>query len=166
MVSVAMRMVVGDVNEAQENAHNKIEQSRYDDFRRILTIAGLKSVIQKAWEATLLMDEFDIESDFKSHYNENRSSLKSMCENLGISTSKPTIRPTTSTSTTTTTTRKAAAYSSSDSSSSSSYNSSSSSYNRTSSSSSSNNNDSGLPPGCIIWIILGIITFIIALASK
>ncbi|MBO7599245.1 MAG: hypothetical protein J6T70_19590, partial [Bacteroidales bacterium] len=31
---------------------------------------------------------------------------------------------------------------------------------------SNNNNDSGLPPGCIIWIILGIITFIIALASK
>ena len=86
VVSVAMRMVVGDVNEAQETAHNKIEQSRYDDFRRILTIAGLKSVIQKAWEATLLMDEFDIESDFKSHYNENRSALKSMCENLGIPT--------------------------------------------------------------------------------
>lgn len=167
VVSVAMRMVVGDVNEAQESAHNKIEQSSSDDFRRILTIAGLKSVIQKAWEATLLMDEFDIESDFKSHYNENRRALKSMCEDLNIPTSKPIVRPTSSTSSSSTTsTRKAAAYSGSGSSSSSSYNSSSSSFNSSSPSSSSNNNDSGLPPGCIIWIILGIITFIIALTSK
>lgn len=157
VVSVAMRMVVGDVNEAQENAHNKIEQSRYDDFRRILTIAGLKSVIQKAWEATLLMDEFDIESDFKSHYNENRSALKSMCENLDIPTSKPIVRTPSSTSRTAASNPKPTPSSTNSGSTSS----------RGSSSSSSGSSNSDDNAGCVIAIIIAIIIMIIiGLASK
>ena len=159
VVSVAMRMVVGDVNEAQETAHNKIEQSRYDDFRRILTIAGLKSVIQKAWEATLLMDEFDIESDFKSHYNENRNALKSMCENLDIPTSKPIVRTPSSTS------RTAAAASNPKPTPSSTNSGSTSSRGSSSSSSGSSNSDDNV--GCVIAIIIAIIIMIIiGLASK
>lgn len=47
----------------------------------------LKSILKSAWEATKLMDGFDMESDFKGkRYAENRSTLKSMCMRLGIST--------------------------------------------------------------------------------
>lgn len=68
----------------------------------------IKSAVREAWKATTIMDDFDLESDFRSHYNENRNTLKSMCNQMGISTyvsrpstsSRPISRPTTSTSTT------------------------------------------------------------------
>ena len=53
----------------------------------------IKSTMREAWKATLLMDELDLEQSFKSHYNENRSTLKSMCNNLGVSTSERRINP-------------------------------------------------------------------------
>lgn len=46
----------------------------------------IKSTVREAWKATTIMDDFDLESDFKSHYNENRNTLKSMCNQMGIST--------------------------------------------------------------------------------
>ena len=46
----------------------------------------IKSAVHEAWKATTIMDDFDLESDFKSHYNENRNTLKSMCNQMGIST--------------------------------------------------------------------------------
>lgn len=47
----------------------------------------VKPVMREAWKATVLMDSFDMESDFKSNrYNPNRQSLKEMCESLKIST--------------------------------------------------------------------------------
>ena len=46
----------------------------------------IKSAVREAWKATTIMDDFDLESDFKSHYNENRNTLKSMCNQMGIST--------------------------------------------------------------------------------
>lgn len=116
VVSVAMRMVVGDVNEAQETAHDKIE-SCFSSYDRNRIVEKLKTTLRAAWNVTLSMDDYDIESDFKSHYNQNRSALKSMCEDWNISTYKPITRTTTSTtssSTRTTTiprTRTAAAVS-------------------------------------------------------
>lgn len=55
----------------------------------------IKSTMREAWKATLLMDELDLEQSFKSHYNENRSTLKSMCNNLGVSTSERRFNPNT-----------------------------------------------------------------------
>lgn len=50
-------------------------------------IAEIKTVLKQAWEATLLMDSFDMESDFKKNrYNQNRSVLKNMCNQLGVRT--------------------------------------------------------------------------------
>lgn len=47
----------------------------------------VKPVLREAWKATVLMDSFDMESDFKTnHYNSNRKSLKEMCESLKIPT--------------------------------------------------------------------------------
>ena len=67
----------------------------------------VKPVIQEAWKATVLMDSFDMESDFKTNrYNPNRQSLKEMCETLKISTRVSTLRSS-APKTTSTTTRKA-----------------------------------------------------------
>jgi hypothetical protein len=73
----------------------------------------LKPVLRQAWKATTIMDSFDMESDFKvNRYNQNRSSLKDMCDSLDISTSswstRTTLRPSAprTTSTTTYTTSK------------------------------------------------------------
>lgn len=47
----------------------------------------VKPVMREAWEATVLMDSFDMESEFKSNrYNPNRKSLKNTCESLKIPT--------------------------------------------------------------------------------
>lgn len=168
VVSVAMRMVVGDVNEAQENAHDEIE-SCFSSYDRNRIVEKLKTTLRAAWNVTLSMDDYDIESDFKSHYNENRSALKSMCEDLNISTYKPTIRTSATTSTRTTTiprTRTAAAVSTSkpttSSSTSSSYSSSSSTSSSSSNSSSStykshDDGDHYIAAVIIVEIIWGII---------
>ena len=102
VVSVAMRMVVGDVNEAQETAHDEI-QLCFSSYDRNRIVEKLKTTLRAAWNVTLSMDDYDIESDFKSHYNKNKSALKSMCEDLNISTYKPIIRISTTTSSTSST---------------------------------------------------------------
>ena len=54
----------------------------------------VKPVMREAWKTTVLMDSFDMESDFKTNrYNPNRQSLKEMCESLKISTSISTPLP-------------------------------------------------------------------------
>lgn len=56
----------------------------------------VKPVMRDAWKATVLMDSFDMESEFKTNrYNPNRQSLKEMCESLKISTNVSTPRPST-----------------------------------------------------------------------
>ena len=103
----------------------------------------IKSAVREAWKATTIMDDFDLESDFRSHYNENRNTLKSMCNQMGISTyisrpstsSRPITRPTTSsTSRSTAQPRPSTAYNSS-------------------SSSSSSNEDYG----CLLWIVAALV---------
>lgn len=61
----------------------------------------IKSAVREAWKATTIMDDFDLEPDFRPHYNENRNTLKTMCNQMGISTyvsrpstsSRPVSRP-------------------------------------------------------------------------
>ena len=82
----------------------------------------VKPVMREAWKATVLMDSFDMETDFKiNRYNPNRQSLKEMCESLKISTRVSTPRtsiprvstPRTTTTTRTTTSTSSSSYSSS-----------------------------------------------------
>lgn len=77
----------------------------------------VKPVMRDAWKAIVLMDSFDMESDFKTNrYNSNRQSLKEMCESLKISTRVSTPRvstPRVSTPRTTTTATRTTSSSSS-----------------------------------------------------
>lgn len=129
VVQTALHTIVEEVNNVQKGDTLDIggipiempddlltPEQRRQKFERI------KKVVGDAWKATIIMDEFDLEPQFKSHYNQNRSTLKSMCSDLGISTyvsrpttsSRPTPRPTTSVSTTRSTAqpRPSTAYSS------------------------------------------------------
>lgn len=108
----------------------------------------VKPPLRAAWKAITLMDSFDMESEFKvNRYNPNKSSLKRMCSDLGIST----YGSTSSTSSTRTTTRT-----SSSASTSRAYGSSSGSTPRSNSSSGSDDTNWG----CIIAVIIGIIIFL------
>lgn len=62
----------------------------------------VKPVLREAWKAIVLMDSFDMETDFKANrYNLNHQSLKEMCESLKISTRASTPRTTTTATRTT-----------------------------------------------------------------
>lgn len=101
----------------------------------------VKPVIREAWKAMGLIDSFDMESDFKTNrYNPNRQSLKSMCDDLGISTYSSTSSSrsghasTTTKNTSSTTSRP--------------------------STGSPSSSDDGLPVGCWVAIVIAIIIFL------
>ena len=153
IVGNALSNVIAEVNEAQS-----IFSADKDDpnaaLAAILGITHVKSVLEEAWKATRIMDGFDMEADYKrGRYSENRSILKGLCEQLGVSTStytpsssssRPTPRKPTSTArSSASTTNRASA-------------------NTTSSSKSSSSSDNGCLFGIIFMIIgaaiLGTIT--------
>lgn len=75
VVGNALHNVIEEVNMAQN------DPSLPFDFR--LKAELMKPVFRSAWEVTLLMDTFDMESDFKTNrYNPNRNTLKRICEQL------------------------------------------------------------------------------------
>lgn len=150
VIGNALHNVIEEVNQAQNAFGRLIEECKRRGINPSLVgstiLDTIKPVLREAWQATLKMDSFDMEYEFKSkRYNPNRQSLKEMCDDLGVST-----------------------YSSSSSSSScSSYSSSStrtssstSSRPSTSSSSSSSSSDDGLPVGCWVAIVIAIIIFL------
>lgn len=147
----ALSKVIAEVNEAQS-----IFSADTDDsdaaFAAILGVAHVKSVLEQAWKITLVMDTFDMDADYRRNkYNKNRSILKGLCEQLGVSTSiytpqsKPTstARPYSSTTNRTSVNRQTT---------------STSSY-------SSSNSDDDTPWGCIAVIAIGIIIFLISICS-
>lgn len=104
VVNYALGNVIDEVNKAQNNIQSyedfkakrnrllplDIYDSTYDEWVRIHNVQVLlfKNVVQSAWDAILLMDKFDMESNFKSNrYNVNRSTLHNMCIQVGVSTS-------------------------------------------------------------------------------
>lgn len=91
VVGNALSNIIAEVNEAQS-----IFSADKDDpnatLAAILGITHVKSVLEEAWKATKIMDCFDMESEYKNgRYNENRSILKGICEQLGVSTYTPRI---------------------------------------------------------------------------
>lgn len=108
----------------------------------------IKSAVREAWKATTIMDDFDLESDFKSHYNENRNTLKSMCNQMGISTyvsrpstsSRPIPRSTTSSASRSTAQSRP-----------------SSAYSGTANSSTSSSKDNGCLTAIIVYIIASVV---------
>ena len=59
---------------------------------------NVKSTLREAWAATIIMDTFDMDDNFKSRYRENRNTLQSLCDNMDIPT-RPSPPPTPSSST-------------------------------------------------------------------
>lgn len=89
IVGNALSNVIAEVNEAQSIFNGDKDDSIL--FSGYLPL--LKTALREAWKATMIMDDFDMEADYKAkRYNENRSTLKRLCEQLGVSayTSKPT----------------------------------------------------------------------------
>lgn len=106
VVSNALSNVIAEVNQAQNYIsvlHDKgidgrmlaimeqIDGKSFDTLKKLK--ADLVNAAYEAWRATKLMDSFDKEAKFKSRYDQNRQTLKGLCESLGISTS--TLVPTT-----------------------------------------------------------------------
>ena len=115
VVGNALHNLVEEVNQAQNAFGRMIEECKRLGITPSLVgstlLDDIKPVVREAWKATVLMDSFDMEFEFKTkRYNPNRQSLKEMCESLHISTNVSTSRSANSTSThrkttTTTTTR-------------------------------------------------------------
>lgn len=136
VVGNALHNVIEEVNALQNDPTFQVNMI----LDKSAALSSLRSVLRSAWQATKLMDTFDMESDFKnSRYNENRRTLSNMCSQVGVSTYT----------------------SSSSSSSSSSYRPASRPAAAYSSTSSSNSSDD-TNWGCIIGIIIAIIIFCIA----
>lgn len=107
-----------------------------------------------------MMDGFDMESEYKNgRYNENRSILKGLCDQLGVSTSAYTSSSSSSRTTQRSQTSTARPYSSTSNRTSANRQTTS-----TSSSNSSNSSDD-TPWGCIAVIAIGIIIFLISTCS-
>ena len=159
VVGNALSNIIAEVNEAQS-----IFSADKDDpnatLAAILGISHVKSVLEEAWKATKIMDGFDMESDYKNgRYNENRSILKGLCDQLGVSTSAYTPRPSSSRTTQRRPTSTTRPYSSTSNRASANRQTTS-----TSSYSSSNSNDD-TPWGCFVVIAIGIIIFLISTCS-
>lgn len=163
VVGNALSNIIAEVNEAQS-----IFSADKDDpnatLAAILGITHVKSVLEEAWKATKIMDGFDMESEYKNgRYNENRSILKGLCDQLEVSTSaytssssssRPTQRKPTSTArSSASTTNRASA---------NRQTTSTNSYSSSSSNSSSNN---GCLIAFIVWIVLGCIAGAICVAN-
>ena len=171
IVGNALSNVIAEVNEAQS-----IFSADKDDpnatLAAILGITHVKSVLEEAWKATRIMDSFDMESEYKNgRYNENRSILKELCEQLGVSTSnkQPAIlQPYTSSSSSSRTTQRSQTSTTRPYSSTSNRTSANRQTTSTSSSSSSNSSDNTFW-GCfayiVTWIIMCIIIFLISKCS-
>ena len=161
IVGNALSNVIAEVNEAQS-----IFSADKDDpnaaLAAILGITHVKSVLEEAWKATRIMDSFDMESDYKNdRYNKNRSILKELCEQLGVSTSAYTSSSSSSRTTQRSQTSTTRPYASTSNSNRTFTNSQTTS---TSSSSSSNSSDD-TPWGCIVVSVIVIIILLISSCS-
>ena len=150
VVGNALSNVIAEVNEAQ-SIFSVDKDDPNAELAAILGITHVKSVLEEAWKATKIMDGFDMEADYKSgRYCENRSILKGLCEQLGVSTSTYTPRTSTPRTTQSKPTSTARSYSSTTNRTS----------NRQQSSTTSNSSDNG----CILGLILGGLGLVIGAA--
>lgn len=148
VVGNALHNLIEEVNALQNDPNFKLNMMLHEES----ALSSLKSVLRSAWNATKMMDSFDMESNFRTNrYNENRRTLSDMCRQVGISTYS---------SVSLGSSNRSPSSSSSSSRPSSSYSYSSSS--RTSSSSSSSNSSSDDSMGCfyailfcVVWLIIG-----------
>ena len=159
VVGNALSNIIAEVNEAQS-----IFSADKDDpnatLAAILGISHVKTVLEEAWKAMRIMDGFDMEADYKNgRYNENRSILKGLCDQLGVSTSAYTSKSSTSGTTQRRPTSTTRPYSST------SYRASANRQTTSTSSYSSSNSNDDTSWGCFVVIVIGIIIFLISTCS-
>lgn len=92
VVGNALHNIIEEVNQIQNTFRQRIEEYKHRGISHSLVGATIfdtiKPVLEEAWQATIKMDSFDMEYEFKiKRYNPNRKSLKEMCDTLDISTS-------------------------------------------------------------------------------
>ena len=158
IVGNALSNVIAEVNKEQ-SILNVDKDNPNAALAAILGITHVKSVLGEAWKATRIMDGFDMEADYKSgRYSENRSILKGLCEQMGVSTSTYTPSSSSSQPTHRNTSSTARPYSSA---------SNRATVNRqtTSTNYSSSSSSDGPPWGCFIVIAIYIIIFLISICS-
>lgn len=127
VVGNALHNLIEEVNLVQDAAVSFMQDtssSLSPAVRAVTLRSAMSKTFEQAWEATKIMDTFDMEYDFKTNrYNQQRTSLKDICESVGVSTSSYS-RPSSSSATRSTSsnstgsTKSSSAYSSSSSSSS------------------------------------------------
>lgn len=83
VVGNALHNLIEEVNNLQNDSTFKLNMI-IDKYK---ALSDLKNVLRSAWNTIILMDRFDMESDFKiNRYNQNRSTLKNLCNQVGVST--------------------------------------------------------------------------------
>ena len=96
IVGNALSNIIAEVNAAQ-SIFEPGENSRDAAIAAILGVGHVKSVLEEAWKATLIMDDFDMENDYRiNRYNKNRSILRDLCTQMDVSTSTTRSTPRTS----------------------------------------------------------------------
>ena len=92
VVSNALHNVIEEVNAASLDVVTKIQLAQNLPFSlhgydKYTLLENIKSVLREAWKATVLMDSFDMEPDFRrNRHDVQRSALKEMCAQAGVST--------------------------------------------------------------------------------
>lgn len=87
VVNNALGNVIAEVNEAQEAAESTANNHIIPRAAASMAALVIRPVLEQAWEATMLMDTFDMESDYKNNrYNENRTALEGLCRQFGVRT--------------------------------------------------------------------------------
>lgn len=159
IIGNALHNIIEEVNQVQEDpvldlGGQKIPMSvLLGETSRYEKMMSIKAALQQAWNATRIMDTFDMDPTFKSErYDKNRSILRGLCQDVGISTTSFIPR--------TTPVSPARPVRSSTTSSRPSYATSS-----PSSPSSSSSSSDDVNWGCIIPIIIGIIIFLVSMCD-
>lgn len=87
IVGNALHNIIEEVNAAQ-SIFNVNKNTSNAELVALLGIGHVKSVLEEARKATIIMDSFDMEAAYRSvRYNKNRSILKGLCDQLDVSTS-------------------------------------------------------------------------------
>jgi len=78
---LAQYKIIAEVNVSQENIQMRITIDRYS------TIQNLKSTLERSWKVTCLVCTLDVDYEFKKHRDDNKNTLKDLCNQLEIITS-------------------------------------------------------------------------------
>ena len=81
IVNIALSFLIEEVNRVQK------AMSGSGETLPIVRLLQVRSAVENAWNATKIMDTFDMEPDFRNgRYKENRATLRKMYDDLGCST--------------------------------------------------------------------------------